>query len=38
MYNEALDVYRELKANGIVRIIRNRGDEALFGPVEDAMG
>jgi hypothetical protein len=36
-YDEALDVYQDLKARGLIRIIRNRGDESLFGPVEDAM-
>lgn len=36
-YDEAWEVYQDLKASGLVRIIRNRGDEDLFGPVEDAI-
>ncbi|KAH9956389.1 hypothetical protein BGW80DRAFT_1130732, partial [Lactifluus volemus] len=36
-YDEALGVYQDLKVNGLVRIVRNRGDENIFGPVEDAV-
>jgi hypothetical protein len=36
-YNEALNIYQELKASGLVRIARNCGDENFFGPVEDAI-
>jgi len=38
MYNEALNVYKDLKASGLIRIIRNYGDDIFFGPVEDAIG
>ncbi|KIL55028.1 hypothetical protein M378DRAFT_55446, partial [Amanita muscaria Koide BX008] len=36
-YEEAVSVYQHLKANGLVRVIRNRGDESFFGSIEDAM-
>jgi hypothetical protein len=36
-YDEALDVYCNLKANNPVRIDRDSGDDISFGPVEDAM-
>ena len=36
-YDEALDVYQDLKASGLLRVVRNRGDDHLFGPVEDAI-
>jgi len=38
MYNKALDVYEDLKASGLIRIIRNYGDNIFFGPVKDAIG
>lgn len=36
-YDEALDVYHDLKAQGLVKIIRDRGDDSFFGPVENAV-
>ncbi|KAI0245297.1 hypothetical protein BJV78DRAFT_1139590, partial [Lactifluus subvellereus] len=36
-YDEACDVYQDLKAQGLVRIVRNCGDEDIFGLLEDAM-
>jgi hypothetical protein len=36
-YDEALDVYRDLKACGIVRVVREPGDEITFGPIEEAV-
>jgi hypothetical protein len=36
-YDEALGVYRDLKANGLIRVVRDRGDESVFGPIEDAV-
>jgi hypothetical protein len=36
-YVEAQTVYTQLKAIGLVRVVRNRGDEITFGPFGDAM-
>jgi hypothetical protein len=36
-YSEAFTIYQELKAKGLVRIIRDPGDEIFFGHTEDAM-
>ncbi|KAF8483376.1 hypothetical protein DFH94DRAFT_679922 [Russula ochroleuca] len=37
-YNEAVNAYRDLKARGLVRVVRNPGDDAIFGPTESLMG
>jgi hypothetical protein len=36
-YDEALYLYTDAKRRGIVRLVRDPGDEEIFGPVEDAM-
>jgi hypothetical protein len=36
-YDEALRVYNDLKRRGLVHVNRQRGDEELHGPLEDAM-
>jgi hypothetical protein len=36
-YAEALSVYAHLKESRLVRVVRKPGDEALFGPDEEAM-
>lgn len=36
-YDEALEDYLDLKARGLIRIVRNRGDENVFGPIENAV-
>ena len=36
-YDEALSIYQGIKAKGLVRIIRDPGDEVFFGRIEDAI-
>lgn len=36
-FGEASEIYRNLKANGLVRIIREPGDENFFGPLDEAI-
>jgi hypothetical protein len=36
-YAEASSVYRKIKAKGLVRIIRDPGDEEYFGSLEHAV-
>lgn len=36
-HDEALRVYQEMKAKGLVRVIRDPGDEYHFGSIEDAV-
>jgi hypothetical protein len=37
IYSEALSVYQNIKAKGLVWIIRDPGDETFFGCIEDAI-
>ncbi|KAM6497207.1 hypothetical protein JOM56_007680, partial [Amanita muscaria] len=36
-YAEALEIYSDLKARGLVKIVRNHRDEHVFGPANEAM-
>lgn len=36
-YSEALSVYSQLKSRGLLQVIRDPGDEWLFGPLDDAI-
>ncbi|KIM35206.1 hypothetical protein M413DRAFT_42320, partial [Hebeloma cylindrosporum] len=35
--NEAVEYYLDAKNKGLVRVVRDPGDDALFGPIRDAM-
>ena len=36
-FTEAQTVYTQLRAIGLVRVVRNRGDEIEFGPIGDVV-